>query len=399
MNVVKANTLQNVFSCAIFTLVLLPAESVPDELCVGAFLTEDAALKQLDRFRATFSTLPEWERRAAKTRHQILTRCGLGKLQSVDERSKQMPLNPVVHSTRTYDGYSVASVAFEALPGFFVYGSIYAPLESNGRLPGVLCPHGHGKTPNGGGRYRPNNQLRCASLARMGAIVLSYDMIGYGDSGKVGWEHRSQQTMPLQLWSSIRAIDYLVSRDDLNPDRIGITGASGGGTQTFLLAAVDDRVAVSVPTVMVSAHFFGGCVCESGHPIHKTDEHETNNTDIAACAAPKPQLLISVGGDWTKNTPEVEYPYIQDVYSLFNAKEDVANAHFADEQHDYGPSKQAALFSFMARHLKLDESMVDPEKVTIEDHTMMQVVDQNHPLPDHAITSNSRVSLPFTAAK
>jgi predicted alpha/beta-hydrolase family hydrolase len=370
----------------------MPLE-LEQELHQADYFTEEEAKTQLIGFTRSYTDLKEWEKRAKHIREGILRGAGLLL------PPKKEDLHPIIHSKRTYDGYTVENVAFQSLPGFFVTGNLYRPHGSKGPFAGILCPHGHFTYPNGGGRFRPDHQVRCANLARMGAVVFSYDMVGWGDSTQTTHDH--PQVLALQLWNSIRAVDFLISLEMVDPERIGVTGASGGGTQTFLLAAVDERVTVSIPVVMVSAHFFGGCDCESGMPIHKSLSHETNNAEIAALAAPRPQLIISCGRDWTRNTPEVEYPYIRSVYRLFGAADSAKNVHLADEDHDYGPSKRMAAYAFLAEHLKLsldvikDPNMfggIDESGAKIEKQEIMRVFDRQHPRPAHALATDDAIT-------
>ena len=362
-------------------------------LCRGKYQTPEQGKLQLAEFKRTYTNLSQWKQRAAIVRDGILQGA---ELSPPPEKCK---LNPIIHSKRTHKGYTVENVAFESLPGFFVTGNLYRPTSGNGPFAGILCPHGHFYKPNGGGRFRDDMQKRCATLARMGAVVFSYDMVGWGESTQFeNYEfpksHRCEKGVMLQLWSGIRAVDFLLSLRNVDPSRIGVTGASGGGTQTFLLTAVDNRIAVSVPVVMVSAHFFGGCNCESGMPIHKSDMHETNNAEIAALAAPRPQLIVSDGKDWTQNTPDIEYPHIRSVYNLYGAEDAVEYIHHPDEGHDYAYSKRIGPYKFFAKHLGLSlntvlncDGAIDEAPVVIEKQDIMRVFDADHPRPPHAVKS------------
>jgi len=361
-------------------------------LCVGNYQTEEQALEQLKRFKASYPTLELWKKKAEIIRKGILNGSDLNPL------PKRTPLNAVRTGKREYGNYAVENVAFESLPGVFVTGSLYYPTNPSGKLAGILCPHGHWSKPEDYGRFRADMQNRCASLARMGAYVYSIDMVGYGEMKDWGWEHKHPKALKQQLWNGIRAVDFLLSLENVDPARIAVTGASGGGTQSFLLTAVDDRIAVSVPVVQVSAHFFGGCVCESGMPIHKSRKHETNNVEIAALAAPRPMLLVSDGDDWTKNNPKVEFPHIQGIYKLFGKEGNVENAHFPNEGHGYEFSKRKAVYPFLAKHLKLNLQAIKDRDgnltevgIVIEPYDKLVVFNKENPLPSYTIKKNDQV--------
>jgi dienelactone hydrolase len=352
--------------------------------------TPEEGKKHLEKLLASYPTLALWESRKAELRSCFLVQLRLSPF------PKKTPLNPIVTSVRKYDGYTVENIAIETIPGVWLCGSLYKPSKGKGPFPVVLNPYGHFSNPdtNMYGRYRPDMQYRCATLARMGAVAFNYDMFAWGESRLqfASELHRTGLAHTMQTLNSLRALDYLTSLPFVDSKRIGITGASGGGSQSFLATALDDRITVSVPVVMVSSWYYGGCPCESGMPLQSCTDLMTYNVEIAAMASPRPMLVVSDGDDWTENVPEIEFPYLQKVYALYGKKENVENAHLPNDKHDYGITKRLPVYEFMAKHLGLNISAVkdkagkiDESKVTIEKYDKLLVFGKNGKMPANAL--------------
>ena len=337
-----------------------------------------------DRFPApAFTSRAEWDARAAWIREHVLASAGLLPLPD------KTPLNPVVFDELKHPDYTVSKVYFESLPGFFVTGNLYRPV-GEGPFPAVLSAHGHwtyGRLENSPLVSGPG---RAITLARQGFVVFSYDMVGYNDSRQLTHtfggprEHQWGLSLAgLQLWNSIRGLDFLESLPYVKRDAIGITGESGGGTQTFLLAAVDARVAAAVPVNMISLHMQGGCLCENLPGLRL----DTNNVEIAATIAPRPMLMISATGDWTAETLEVEYPAVRALYALLGAQDRVHAVRFTAE-HNYNKDSREAMYGWMARWLKGASSAAPvPERSFTPDALPALLVFHGRPLPDRAITA------------
>lgn len=352
--------------------------------------------RHLDQLLASYPAVQDWEKRKAELRICFFEQLRLSPL------PRKTPLNPVYTSKRVMDGYMVENVAIETLPGVFLCGSLYRPSKGKGPYAAILSPHGHfyATDLNEYGRYRPDQQYRCATLARMGAVVFSYEMFAWGES-LLQMEkavHITGLAMTMQTLNSIRVLDFLTSLPYVDSKRIGVTGASGGGTQSFLITALDDRIAVSVPVVMVSSSFFGGCPCESGLPIHSCSDQGTNNAEIAAMASPRPMLVVSETSDWTQTVPAIEYPYLKKVYSLYGKPENVDNVHIENEEHNYGITKRLAMYNFMALHLGLNinavkdkSGRVDESGCTIEKYDAMLVFGKEGKIPANAVKGPDEV--------
>ena len=320
-------------------------------------------MKLIPYLSSLYGDKAAWEDRRDTLRKEVRERLGIDKLLAVCSKEA-----PEYGKTRKFDGYTVQNFRLKTANGHTVCGSIYAP-KGKGKHPLIICPNGHFAN----GRYGEVQQQRLATLARMGAICVDYDLWGWGESAdEVGSEaHQTPEAHVMQALNGIRILDWMIQHKDVDKTRIGVNGGSGGGTQSVLLSVLDDRYTACCPVVSVSSWFDGGCPCESGMPIQLSGGG-TCNAELAAMFAPKPMMLVSDGGDWTSTTPELEYPYLQRIYGFYGATDNIKNIHLPKERHDFGPNKRNAVYKFFIETFNLDASKLDESKVTIEDENALR---------------------------
>jgi dienelactone hydrolase len=341
-----------------------------------------------------YRSLEEWEARKQKLRTQILFASGLLPM------PLKNPLHPVIFGRIEHDDYSIEKVYIETLPGYYLGGNLYRPRGRTGKLPGMLSTHGHwdyGRLEN-----QPLNSVpaRGINLARQGFVVFSYDMAGYNDTVQTPHDFGDKReqlwafgSLGLQLWNSIRALDFLESLPDVDPERISMTGESGGGTQTFLLTAIDDRVKVSVPVNMISGIMQGGGICENAPGLR----FDTFNVEIGAMMAPRPMLMIAATGDWTKNTPREEYPAIRRIYELYGKGENVETVQI-DAPHNYNRASREAMYTFFGKRVFGLQAEVKERGTHIEKPQDM-LVWHGKALPQNALAYEQLVEQWIAAAK
>ena len=401
---------------------VLPADQVPKD-------SRLAPPKDLGGYfpMAVPKTKEQWQARAETVRRQMLVSQGLWPLPT------RTPLNAVIHGKVDEGSYTVEKVYFESMPGFFVTGSLFRPKTVAGKAPGVLSPHGHwgdGRFHDKGRRAvrqeivqgaerfedsgRNHLQARQVQLARMGCVVFQYDMLGYADSQQLSFDlvHRFgkqrpelstaenwgffspqaeshlQSVMGLQTWNSMRALDFLLSLPEVDPSRIAISGASGGGTQTFMLAALDPRVSLAFPAVMVSTAMQGGCTCENASLLRV----DTGNIEFAGLFAPKP-LGLTAADDWTKEMTAKGYPELRQLYDLLGAPKNVELFSFTHFGHNYNYVSRAAYYSFINKHfqLGLEEPVVEEDfrRLAREELTVWNA---EHPQPPGGVEFEKKLT-------
>ena len=318
----------------------------------------------LDWLSTLYNNKEQWEARRDTLRKEVRQRLELDKF--LDSCNRKMVngqwsmVNVELSKIRKHDGYTTQNICIELTPGQHLFGTIYASTKK-GKHALIVCPDGHWPY-----RYRKDEQQRLGTLARMGAVCVDFDLYGWGESEKEVGDHHSSRAHVYQAACGYILLDWMLkNRKDIDTERVGVMGGSGGGTHTVMLSLLDERVTASAPVVHLASHFDGGCPCESGKPVQLAASG-TCEPELAAVIAPKPMLIVSDGGDWTSSVPTLEFPYLQRIYGFYGAQDKVRNVHLPNERHDFKENKRQAVYDFFIDVFGLDRTMLDESKIDIE---------------------------------
>jgi dienelactone hydrolase len=326
----------------------------PDPDAFDAFIRAQArALRATDRPPATRAV---WESRRTELLRRIETAAGV----TADPPG---PLTPKTLGVLQRSGYSIEKLIFQSRPDIWVTANAYVPAGTTGKVPGVLVVHGHWPW----ARRDPVVQARCLGLVKLGFFVLAVDAFGAGERypkpargtyhgalfGSTLWPV-GRTLLGMQAHDNRRAVDYLRSRPEVDGDRLGVTGASGGGNQTMYAGALDGRFRAVVPVCSVGTYQAylqaACCVCE----VLPGALRFTEEGDVLGLVAPRALLVINATRDefqFSVGEAEKSLARARDIYKLYDAPDRVRHAVF-ESAHDYNRPMREAMYGWMLRWLR-----------------------------------------------
>src|SRR5215510_10417496 len=284
------------------------------------------------RTLADVHTLADWQARRATYRQQLLEMLGLSPLPPRGD------LKATLTGKVETEKFTVEKIHFQSLPGLYVTANLYLPKQLNGAAPAVLYLCGHLRTVRDGVAYgtKVGYSHHPAWLAEHGYVALIIDTLEMGEiegehhgtqrRGMWWWPTRGYTPAGVETWNAMRALDYLETRPDVDPQRIGVTGRSGGGAYTWFLAAVDDRPSVLIPVAGVTDmtnHVVDGCIEGHCDCMFQLNTYGWDFSLLAALAAPRPLLLSNSDKDKIFPLDGVERIHrdLNRIYKLYNAED------------------------------------------------------------------------------
>ncbi|HAV61527.1 MAG TPA: acetylxylan esterase [Verrucomicrobiales bacterium] len=360
-----------------------PARQLPP-LWAEYFAAEVAAIE--GRSPVSIASAADWEQRAPALRLQLQDMLGL------NPWPERTPLQPVVTGTTEHEEFRVERLHFQSSPGLYVTGNLYLPKEAAGPLPAILYVCGHGPVKKDGVSYgnKVTYQHHGAWFARHGYVCLTIDTIQLGEleglhhgtyrEGMWWWNSRGYTPAGVEAWNSIRAIDYLQSRPEVDPERIGITGRSGGGAYSWWTAALDERVKVAVPVAGITDlhnHVLDGAVEGHCDCMFMVNTHRWDYAQVAALVAPRPLLIANTDRDPIFPLDGVQRVH-REVAELYRrlGKEGQLGLLITEGPHKDTQDLQVATFRWFNRFLKGEdplirvaaEKLLEPEQLKVFTH-------------------------------
>ena len=330
---------------------------------------------------ADVKDLAEWERQRPRVLQQYLSVIGL------DPMPKKTPLNPRVTGSFERATYRVEKIVFESMPRLYVTGNLYIPKVRKERLPTVLYVCGHSPGPWGA---KVDYQHHGIWLARHGYVAFLIDTVEFGevpgihhgthDLGMWYWHSLGYTPAGPEVWNAIRALDYLETRPEVDPARVGITGISGGGAVTWYAAAADQRFKVAASVCgswTVGQHAALDCVRENCDCIYFPNPFLMDLPSVGALIAPRPFKLLSARRDMAFPTPGYREAYqkTRPIYDLYGASNKLVEFD-TDSPHRDVPAFRKEADEWLNLWLKKDTTPFEEGDIQREAAEVLTVLDR-----------------------